>query len=259
MSRHHADHAGNLRHLRGWKRQPHDPRDLLLAAKPTTAAALSLRSRMPPVRDQGVIGSCTANAGVVVTEFCLAKQTGKIVPPLSRLDLYATTREVEGTPLSEDSGCVVRDVFKAASRYGICEESIWPYVPTHFSKSPPRRAAADALHRRAGSYHAVVGLDQIKACIDEGFPMIFGFDCFQSLMSASVAATGIVPLPTPGEASIGGHCVAGVGFDDHRGALEFQNSWGPAWGDHGFGWLPYDYVARGLAADFWTLRKEIVR
>lgn len=260
MSRHHADHAGKLRHMRGWKRQPHDPRDFQLATRALPQSpALSLRAQMPAVRDQQDLGSCTSHAGVVATEFCLAKQTGKTTELLSRLDLYAVTREIEGTPLSEDSGCNVRDVFKASHKFGICDERLWPYITTNFSRHPPRRAAHDALHRRAASYHAVSGLSQIKTCVAEGYPLIFGFDCFESLMSSAVGTSGMIPLPGPTEASIGGHCVACIGYDDHRGALEIQNSWGTGWGEHGFGWLPYDYIARGLASDFWTLRYEAVQ
>lgn len=29
--------------------------------------------------------------------------------------------------------------------------------------------------------------------------------------------------------------------------------WGEAWGESGYGWLPYAYVTAGLAIDFWTL------
>ena len=41
-----------------------------------------------------------------------------------------------------------------------------------------------------------------------------------------------------------------------RGALLFRNSWGPSWGDKGYGWLPYEYVLRGLAIDWWVLLEE---
>jgi len=62
--------------------------------------------------------------------------------------------------------------------------------------------------------------------------------------------------------------VMAVGYDDKleitnkfskektKGALLIRNSWGASWGEHGYGWLPYDYVLRGLAEDFWTILKK---
>lgn len=56
-----------------------------------------------------------------------------------------------------------------------------------------------------------------------------------------------------------------VGYDDNKkikntlcnkettGAFLIRNSWGTGWGDHGYGWLPYDYVRSGFALDFWSL------
>jgi C1A family cysteine protease len=60
-----------------------------------------------------------------------------------------------------------------------------------------------------------------------------------------------------------------AGYDDkmkikntHRGAKEtaaallIRNSWGTGWGDTGYGWLPYEYVLKGLADDWWSLLKN---
>ncbi len=36
-------------------------------------------------------------------------------------------------------------------------------------------------------------------------------------------------------------------------AFRIRNSWSAAWGDNGYGWLPYEYVLQGIAEDFWSL------
>lgn len=40
----------------------------------------------------------------------------------------------------------------------------------------------------------------------------------------------------------GWHCISICGYDDTQGRFTFKNSWGPWWGDSGYGTLPYDYV-----------------
>ena len=67
---------------------------------------------------------------------------------------------------------------------------------------------------------------------------------------------------------VGGHAVDVAGYNDNlvirnsnagsaptTGALLIRNSWGTGWGDAGYGWLPYDYVLKGLAVDWWSLIK----
>lgn len=92
------------------------------------------------------------------------------------------------------------------------------------------------------------------------------FTVYASISQAN--ATGKIPYPAVGENIVGGHAVVAVGYDDtitikntndgveRTGALLIRNSWGTGWGDHGYGWLPYDYVIKQLAIDWWSLIKS---
>jgi C1A family cysteine protease len=70
---------------------------------------------------------------------------------------------------------------------------------------------------------------------------------------------GDIPVTAPGERVLDGHAIDAVGYDDAKkigsakGALRISNCCGTAWGEHGYGWMPYAYVERDLANDFWSL------
>jgi C1A family cysteine protease len=96
---------------------------------------------------------------------------------------------------------------------------------------------------------------------------MFGFTVYSSYTQA--AASGKIPCPTAGEKIVGGHAIVAVGYDDSMkiknanpgavettGALLIRNSWGTGWGSSGYGWLPYEYVLKGLAVDWWSLLKN---
>jgi C1A family cysteine protease len=107
---------------------------------------------------------------------------------------------------------------------------------------------------------------KIKARLAFNMPVAFGFTVFNSIVQAG--STGEIPMPCPRDRVAGGHAVMAVGYDDDmviknancvsaksKGALIIRNSWGASWGDHGYGYLPYDYVLNHLARDWWSLLK----
>lgn len=262
------DGLGVSRHLAGWRRDLPDHRDLVMrtsrvaAVLQPSAASLSIFSTIP-VYDQGQEGSCSANMGCaqVVHLEALAGRLGSFWP--SRQNLYKSTRVTEQTPLTEDSGAQIRDVYAALKVYGVCSEALDPYADG-FSNPITDVQRADALKHQALLYFSVPDLRTVKASILQGFPVGFGFTVYDNMMSEACAASGLVLMPEPGEAVDGGHANLVIGYDDSKkigasvGAFECRNSWGQGWGDGGNLWLPYDYKTSGLATDFWTLRTEVL-
>lgn len=219
--------------------------------------AVDLRPLCSPVEDQGELGSCTGNAAVGALEFLEMKEShfGDGYGDLSRLMAYYNGRAIEHT-IRQDAGCEIRDVVKGLAKVGTCGESLWPYDERRFAQKPPRQAFEDAALRRITSYHRLVGLNDVRACLAEGFPVVFGFMLYESFESDAVALTGVLEMPKPNERLVGGHAVLAVGYDDGERMLLVRNSWGPAWGLKGYFRMPYGYIENAsLSDDFWTIRK----
>jgi len=243
----------------GWVPDLPDHRDHLYAAPVELAGALparvDLRAQCPPVYDQGQLGSCTANAIAAAIQFDRMKQELKEIFLPSRLFIYYNERALEHT-IASDSGAQIRDGIKSVAKQGDCPEGEWPYVISRFRTKPPQKCYADALKYKAVLYQRLTPiLGQLKGCLASGFPFVFGFTVYESFESAQVARSGHASLPQAGERAIGGHAVAGVGYDDARQWFVVRNSWGNKWGLKGYFTLPFAYVTDpNLADDFWTIR-----
>jgi C1A family cysteine protease len=254
----------------GWVPDLPDARDHIYTAAAPQLAALppsaDLTAQCPPVYDQGHIGSCTANAIGAAIEFDRHKQGLTDFKP-SRLFIYYNERAMEGHP-GYDSGAAIRDGVKSVHQLGVCSESDWPYDDTpattdggpfppgaRDAEKPSPQCYADALKNTATSYKRVTrNLEHMRACLASGYPFVFGFTVYERFESQEVATTGVVPMPSRTEHTLGGHAVLAVGYDDAQQRFIVRNSWGIGWGQKGYFTIPYDYLTnRGLASDFWTI------
>jgi C1A family cysteine protease len=241
----------------GWLPDRPDQRDLYytaIAAPPKKMpSSVDLRPACSSVENQGQLGSCTANALAGNLEF-LEKQTGMPATDLSRLFIYYNERALEGN-VSQDSGAMIRDGIKTLAKQGVCEESRWPYVTTKFSVKPPAACYQQGLQHQITSYHRIVTLQEMKMCLAEGYPFVFGFTVYESFESPAVAKSGRLNLPKLSEKSLGGHAVMAAGYDDATKRFLIRNSWGADWGMKGYFTIPYAYLDnRNLSDDFWTIR-----
>jgi C1A family cysteine protease len=51
---------------------------------------------------------------------------------------------------------------------------------------------------------------------------------------------------------VGGHAVTVLGFDNKAKVLIVKNSFGTAWGDKGYFYMPYAYFTPDNVMDIWT-------
>ena len=242
----------------GWLPDLPDTRDYLYAAPLKVLQKLpvgtDLRSKCPPVYDQGELGSCTANALGGAFQFGQKKQKLKDFIP-SRLFIYYNERVIINT-VNSDSGAQIRDGIKTLNKQGVCPEKTWPYDVSKFTQKPPPPAYKEALQNQITSYQRLTNtLTILKGCLAEGYPFVYGFTVYESFMTAKVAKTGIMPMPAASEKTVGGHAVMGVGYDDAKQAFLIRNSWSTGWGIKGYFWMPYAYITdSNRCDDFWTIR-----
>ena len=244
----------------GWVPDLPDHRDRIYQAPRRRLARLppsvDLRAACPEVYDQGELGSCTANAIAAALEFDQMKQEVADVFVPSRLFIYYNERVIENT-VDEDAGAMIRDGIKSVAKQGAPHETVWPYVIAKFRTRPNARAYRVAAKHRAILYQRLVQTpDQLKGCLADGYPFVFGFAVYESFESDAVARTGRMPMPKPKEKQLGGHAVLAVGYDDATRRFIVRNSWGPKWGQAGYFTMPYDYMTDdNLADDFWTIKQ----
>lgn len=291
----------------GWKKQPDDERDhdalkVILRVVPSVPEKASNEDLGKEDLDQGALGSCTSNgSGQTVRAAQILEQVEKTrllwiaagndeatfdavaalaeaqatTPFWSRLMMYFLARAYEGTT-GRDNGANIRDIYKAANKFGFCAESVWAYNdnadptagPTPYKDTPPAEAFRQAYDQRQSAENVkekvidyaliretgYARVDAVKLAISQRHLVTYGTlvtNRFCSDMSANDGKP--IDPPTNMQDIAGGHCMALDAYDPD--GVESLNSWSKKYGRNGHCKLSWDYVAWSETSDLWVVRR----
>ena len=232
----------------GCLRDTFDGRDYLMRAYLLVAKIpkkIDYTPKMSAVWDQGEEGVCVGFAVACgMKEYQEILDYQKLVA-LSPRFVYSECKKLDGIPNEE--GTTLRSAMKVLKDKGVCQEKFWPYQPLSKKKSK-KGAARDAKKFCVRSYARILNLDELRLNLASKGPCVAGIEVFQGIMETK---TGVVPMPKKNEFTLGGHAICVVGYSDRKKLVKFKNSWSHNWGDSGYGYLPYAYLARYLM-DAWS-------
>lgn len=249
--------SANGRRIDGCLRVAPSPRDFRAQANVTTLPRrIDLRAGCSAVEDQGQLGSCTANAMVGAVEY-LERAKGKPAFDLSRLFVYFNARRAAGR-VEADCGASIAGAMAAFLAFGAPPEGAWPYKPDAFMVTPDPKVYQQGLEHQPAEYARVDGIDAVKGALARQHPVVFGIDlperCYEE-----AGRTGRMPVVTAAEVEAtrqggGGHAMLLVGYDLDEGTFIVRNSWGQAWGDHGYFRMPFEVLQVGSGqGDTWIV------
>lgn len=199
--------------------------------------SIDLSNNFPPPGDQGRLGSCVGWA----VGYALKSYHEKVEEQWefsSKSTLFSPSWIYNQINGGVDQGSLPSDALQLIVDSGAATLSTMPYNDVDFSTQPGTDARSEAGYYKAASFAAVRSLDMVKRSLASRTPVTIGIDVYDSLNYLS--GSGSVYSNYAG-ASLGGHAVTIVGYDDNAfgGAFKVINSWGTEWGDGGFFWLPY--------------------
>lgn len=213
---------------------------------------VNLIPKLPPCFDQLSSNSCVAQAVCAAVQY-LDMSYGE----RSRLFNYFTGRSFDGSE-DVDQGMQIRDGIKAAEKYGICKDSLWPFSLNRINSVPTELCFQDASEHQAIAYYRTYPEPlTLKSILASGIPIVFGFIVYSSFESKAVRQSGKLPMPKLMDRQRGRHAVLMVGYDDDTEEYIVRNSWGTHWGMKGNFTMPYKFVhsPKKYCDDFWVIQE----
>ena len=216
------------------------------------------------VKNQGYSPSCAVFAIVSALEFQNAELTGTVEKFSEEYLIWAVNKSVQrmtapvatddGTGTEQrDLGFSLSEVVSALRAYGIPLQATMPNAfgrKIQSIEEPPAEIVREARDHKRVFAHQVPGRDRVTLInnivhsLNSGLPIAVGMawpgtHVFNGYLNSQTARLDR------------GHAVTLVGYKSATGRIEdayfiFKNSWGPRWGQGGYGTVTYNYLQKYL-------------
>ncbi len=235
----------------------------MLSAK-AIAEYVDLRPYLSEVKSQGQRNTCSTFAASTLMEYLIAVETGEYLdlsPSFNYWALKEYTLDNEfliNSYLYSDRG--VGYLAVEAFMNGSVEESEWPYESQNWYQQNDARCQFINGHLASqcftgelppdvnilpyGMHADFIEREKLADfMLKEKKPIVFNIKWCRSAVDSS---NGFFTMPAPDETPTGclGHVIVLVGYFEETKRFIYRNSWGPEWGDNGYGTVPEEYLIK---------------
>lgn len=217
---------------------------------------LSTNGYLPPVGDQGKIGSCVAWAtGYYLLTYDIAKANPGWNPVLAS-DEFSPSWIYDQISCGVDGGSYPVDAMSLITADGCDTLADFPYYGSAYVYAMPSAASFAAALPYARLSWEYLSLDAatIKTMLASGQPVVIAIEVYtpdfdtldtNGIYDSTNAFTNYEPSTWGAYSNSnfrGGHAICLIGYDDSKGAFKFINQWGTSFGLSGYGWITYGFL-----------------
>jgi C1A family cysteine protease len=131
-----------------------------------------------------------------------------------------------------DDGASKQNTVLGMRKFGVCEESLWPYDEGLLNKEPSPKAYEAASRVTVIPLKVPRNVTAMKTCLANQVPFLIGIKLLSSATSDVKRNKGYLTMPNPNSAAVattGTHAILVVGYDDRTKHFIARNSWGSDW------------------------------
>jgi hypothetical protein len=220
----------------GAVRSPADVRDYRIACASNETFPAEFELDIPPVKNQGRVGSCVAHAISSVVEY-YSRMYGDEEREMSVGYIYGNRTNSK----HKEKGMILREAIAVTCEYGDVIKKMFPdnlEVPEAIEKFEKNVFGlfTDGYKNRISSYYKCKGENEIKTALSKKCPVIFSVRWYKDIK----VNNGVIETTAEKKNESGRHAMVIYGWNEQ--GWKIQNSWGDGWGVEGRAILPYDFT-----------------